>query len=111
MTNNNIVSIFINVCSTANSPAELVRNYIKTFGEEIKKFGKAKCDDMSQPMITLYNYIDSWEFKEECYKDGEGLWEFVDNMVTFAEVYIWHKDKEDIDEDDDRRIAWIKQFL
>lgn len=111
MTKNNIISTFITLCSTANSAEELVRGYINTFGEEIKKFGKAKVDDMNQPMISLYNFINGWEFKKKCAEGGDSLWDFIDCMVTYAEVYIWHKDKEDNDEEDDRRIAWIKQFL
>ena len=109
MNKKNIVKTFIELCSSVKSDKELVRGYINTFGEEIKKFGKAKCDDMDQPMVTLYNYIDSWEFKKECYECDNILWNFIDNMVTYAEVYVWYKDDEDYA--DDHRIEWIKHFL
>lgn len=109
MTNNTIIPTFVSMCQTAESPEEMVRMYIKIFGEEIKKFGTAKCDDMSQPMVTLYNYIDSREFRTECDECGEGIWDFVDCMVTYAETYIWHKDSELYA--DDPRIEWIKQFI
>ena len=106
MNKNTVIPTFIALCANANDPADLVRSYINTFGEEIKKFGKAKCDDMSQPMVTLYNYIDSIEFRKEC--DG-CIWDFVNNMVTYAETYIWYKDDEEYA--DDHRIEWIKQFI
>lgn len=109
MNKKNIVKTFIELCSSVNSDKELVRGYIKIFSEEIKKFGKAKCDDMDQPMVTLYNYIDSWEFKKECYECDNILWNLIDNMVTYAEVYVWHKDDENYA--DDNRIKWIKRFL
>lgn len=106
MTNNTIIPTFNSICAYAESPEEMVRMYIKIFGEEIKKFGTAKCDDMSQPMVTLYNYIDSREFRKDC---DDCIWEFINNMVTYAETYIWHKDSELYA--DDPRIEWIKQFI
>lgn len=106
MNKNTVIPTFIALCSNAKDPADLVRSYIKTFGEEIKKFGKAKCDDMNQPMVTLYSYIDSIEFRKEC---NDTIWNFVNDMVTYAETYIWHKDCEVYK--DDHRIKWIEQFI
>lgn len=106
MKKNTIIPTFIALCANAKDPADLVRSYINTFGEEIKKFGNAKIDDMSQPMVTLYNYIGSWEFRKEC---DDCIWNFVNDMVTYAETYIWHKDSEVYK--DDHRIKWIKQFI
>lgn len=106
MNKNTIIPTFNAMCAAAKNPEDLVRKYIETFGEEIKKFGKAKCDDMNQPMIVLYNYIDSSDFRNEC----EGcIWNFVDDMVTCAETYIWHRDCELYA--NDNRIKWIKQFV
>ena len=109
MTKNTIIPTFIALCANANNPADLVRNYIKVFGEEIKKFGTAKVDDMNQPMVALYNYIDSRDFHKECDDCCEHMWDFINNMVTYAETYVWHKDDEDYA--DDNRIEWIKQFF
>lgn len=106
MTKNTIIPTFLALCSTSESPADMVRGYIEIFGEEIKKFGNAKCDDMNQPMVALYNYIDSTEFRKEC---DDCIWEFINNMVTFAETYVWHKDSELYA--NDHRIEWIKQFV
>lgn len=106
MNKNTIIPTFIALCSNAESPAELVRNYIATFGEEIEKFGKAKCDDMNQPMVVLYNYINSSDFRKEC---DDCIWDFINDMVTYAETYVWHKDCAIYA--DDHRIAWIKKFI
>lgn len=108
ITKKNIISTFRALCASAKSPEDFVRSYIDTFGEELKKFGNAKIDDMNQPMVALYNYIDSWEFRKDCEGDE---WEFVDMVVTYAEPYIWHKVNPDCYEDDDYRIEWIREFL
>lgn len=106
MKKNEIVSTFETICRNANDPAELVRNYIETFNDEIVDFGKQKCDCTSHNMNTLYNYIDG-QFRREC----EPIeYDFVDYMLKCAEVYCWHKAL-NVYRDDDERIVWVNKML